>query len=99
MARKKGTFKTGGREPGTQNKVTRDLKNWIQAMIDGNRVQLEADLKALEPRERWNIIEKLMQYTIPKMQNVQATLELDKLTEEQITKITDELLNKLDHEN
>ena len=99
MARKKGTSKTGGREPGTQNKVTRDLKNWIQAMIDGNRVQLEADLKALEPRERWNIIEKLMQYTIPKMQNVQATLELDKLTEEQITKITDELLNKLDHEN
>ncbi|MDR2475707.1 MAG: hypothetical protein LBD45_07595 [Bacteroidales bacterium] len=69
MAQKKG--KTGnpyGRPKGTPNKVTTDLRQWVKSLIENNQELLEKDLASLEPKERWQIIEKLMQYIIPKKQ-------------------------------
>ena len=88
-----------GRPNGAGNKTTVELKNWIQALIDNNRRQLKTDLKALEPMQRWTIIEKLMSYTIPKLQNVEANLEFDGLNEDAINRITTELLNTLQNDN
>jgi hypothetical protein len=73
--KKKGTPKTGGREKGTPNKVTSDLRAWIALLIENNREQLESDLEALEPKERWQLIEKLMQYVIPKKQQDETLQE------------------------
>jgi hypothetical protein len=64
--RTKGTQKTGGRAKGTPNKVTTDLRTWVSMLIENNRERLEKDLETLEPKERWMLIEKLMQYVIPK---------------------------------
>jgi hypothetical protein len=67
MAQKKGqTGNPNGRPKGTSNKVTTDLRQWVNLIIDNNREQLEKDFDALEPKERWQLIEKLMQYVIPK---------------------------------
>jgi hypothetical protein len=66
MARGKGTPKTGGRKKGTPNKATADLKAWISTLIASNMVQVEADLNALEPKDRCLFIEKLLQYVVPK---------------------------------
>jgi len=98
MARQKGSVKTGGRGSGTPNRVTTELKTWIQSLIDNNRVQLEADLKALEPKERWQVVERLMQYTTPKLQNIEATLEYDKLTDEHLNMIVTDLLNNIEND-
>jgi hypothetical protein len=87
MANKKGSEKKGGRVKGTPNKITLELRSWVALLIDNNRQQLEKDLKALDPKERWNIIEKLIQYTIPKMQSVSNEIEFAKLTDEQINHI------------
>lgn len=87
MANKKGSEKKGGRVKGTPNKITLELRSWVALLIDNNRQQLEKDLKALDPKERWNIIEKLIQYTIPKMQSVSNEIEFEKLTDEQINHI------------
>jgi hypothetical protein len=81
--------------PKKPNRATTELKLWIQALIDRNRPVLEFDLLAMEPIQRWQIIEKLMQYTIPKMQSVEANLELDRLTDEHLERIVTDLLNKL----
>lgn len=68
MARQKndGKGRLGGRSKGTPNKVTATAKEWLAALIDKNRRQIERDLKQLEPKERLQILEKLMQYVIPK---------------------------------
>jgi uncharacterized protein (UPF0305 family) len=66
MAAKKGHSKSGGRGKGTPNKVTQSMREWVQTLIDNNRERLERDFEALEPKERWLLIEKLMQYIIPK---------------------------------
>ena len=75
MSLRKGeTNNPNGRPKGKPNKATAELKTWITELIDNNRDQLEIDLKSMHPKERWQIIERLMQYTTPKMQNTQMEM-------------------------
>ena len=97
MGKQKGTKKTGGRGKGTPNKITSDLRTWVSELINDNRKQLKKDLKSLEPKERWAVIEKLMCYAIPKMQSVEASVNIDNLTNEQIDLIITEITKDLDN--
>lgn len=96
MARPKGTKKTGGRKKGTPNKVTESTRSWISRLIEENKTQIEEDLKALEPKERLQVLERFMQYTIPKMQSVQAKINLNDLTDEQLNTIIDEITQDIE---
>lgn len=79
MARPKndGRGRIGGRQKGTPNKVTTSVKAWIKELVDGHRDTLEADLMEMSPKERWDVIEKLLNYIIPKQQSVQADVVVD----------------------
>lgn len=68
--------KTGGRQKGTPNKTTGQLKQRISCIIDQYETsgQLSRDIEALEPRERITIMERLMQYVVPKMKSVEMEL-------------------------
>ena len=91
MGRAKGTRKTGGRTKGTPNKVTANVKDWLCQLIDKNRLQIERDIKALEPKDRLQVLEKFMQYTTPKMQSIQTTVDFNQLTDDQLENVIDEL--------
>lgn len=100
MAREKndGKGRLGGRTKGTPNKVTSTVKEWLAELIDKNRKQMEKDIKQLEPRERLQVLEKLMPYVIPKQQAVNAVIDYDKLSEEQIDNIVAEVTKGIDGE-
>lgn len=68
------TNNPNGRPKGTPNKVTQNMREWIAALIDNNREQIEEDLKALEPKERVQMLERLMQYVVPKQQAVSTDM-------------------------
>ena len=72
-----------------------DLRSWFSKLIDKNRDQIQRNLTALPSKERLQVLEKFMQYTIPKMQNAEAKLDLDKLRDEQIDQILNELAENL----
>lgn len=105
MAQRKGqTGNPKGRPKGKPNKVTSELKSWIQELIDGNRDNFEKDLKKLEPKDRLMIIEKLMNYVVPKQQaisveaQVQAEYaELEKLLDKAPEKVVDALLERMNN--
>ncbi len=92
---KKGVINNpAGRKKGTPNKATAELKQWIQCLIDDNRIQLEQDLMRLDPKDRWIIVERLMQYTTPKMANIEA-----KLSDEDLNQVVNEILKNINDEN
>jgi hypothetical protein len=77
MGLKKGqTGNPGGRPKGTPNKVTTDLRKWVEQLINNNLSQMKRDLKQLEPKERLMILEKLMQYTIPRQQAISVEAQI-----------------------
>ena len=69
MGKQKGQQKTGGREKGTPNKTTRDVREFLFTVIQNNMQQLETDLLKLEPKERWQTISGLFPYIVTKKEN------------------------------
>lgn len=98
MARPKGMPKTGGRQKGTPNKVTSSVKGWLSCLIDKNRRQIEKDLKAVKPLERLQMLEKLMQYVVPKQQTVKAAVNFENLTDEELTALIGELTKEIEED-
>ena len=88
-----------GRPKGKPNKVTQDMRQWLSAVLEKNRSQMEKDLKALEPKERLQILERLMQYVIPKQQAVSAAVDFSKLTDSQMDTIVTEITKGIDNED
>ena len=93
------TNNPNGRPKGKPNKITQDMRGWLTAIIDKNRKQMEKDLKKLEPKDRLQILEKLMQYVVPKQQAVSAEIDLNKLTDEQLDAVVSELTKGIDDED
>lgn len=99
MPFKKGQSGNPRGRPKKPNKATAELRSWIQALIDGNRSRLESDLLTMEARDRWTIIERLMSYCLPKMQSVDASVQFDRLTDDHIDIIVNQLLNTIQNDN
>ena len=77
MAQKKGqTGNPNGRPKGTPNKATQDLRAWIDGLLNDNRDMIISDLRQIEPYQRLQIVEKLMQYTIPKQQSISIEAQI-----------------------
>jgi len=68
MSREKGQPKTGGREKGTPNKVTKTVRESIFDIVSDNIGTVKDDLKSLEPKERLQIISGLLPYIVSKRQ-------------------------------
>lgn len=99
MAQRKGhTGNPNGRPKGSPNKITQDMRAWLSGLLDNNRSQIERDLAALEPKERLMILEKFMQYTLPKVQSIEQELNLNTLaalSEEQVNAIVEDIVTAL----
>lgn len=97
MARQKndGRGRLGGRTAGTPNKVSGTLKEWLTSLIDKNRDQIEKDLQDLEPKERLQMMEKLMQYVIPKQAAQQVKLDFESMTDEQLQQLVNDITKEV----
>ena len=59
----------------------------------GDRKQIEQDLQALEPKDRIAMLERLMQYVLPKQQAIKA--EIGNLTDAELSEVADQVLNQV----
>lgn len=87
--------KTGGRKKGTPNKSTTLGKEVIVSLLTdyANSGLMTADFMALEPKDRLVIAERLMQYTMPKMQSTAVDLsagDREKTIEDRLSELAGE---------
>ncbi len=80
-------LKTGGRVQGTPNAITSDLRAKINTIVEKQIDNIEADLQALEPKERLQIVEKLISYCVPKLQAQSIEIDLNSLSDAQLDQI------------
>ena len=59
-------FKTGGRQQGQPNKLTRELRAMLGEIVKKEIEKLPELLKELEPKDRAVILEKFTGYVLPK---------------------------------
>jgi len=96
MGLKKGqTNNAAGRPPGTPNKTTAEMRSWVSDLLGKNLKKLESDFNNLESKERFLIAEKLLQYVVPKQQAISAQIDLNRLSDEQLDMIINELTSNL----
>lgn len=88
-----GTPRSGGRQKGTPNKVTKSVRNILEKVISRNARHFQRDLDALEPKDRLIILEKFMQYIVPKQSAIKA--EINNLSPDEVEAVTAQLLESL----
>lgn len=87
-----------GRKPGTPNRVTGNFRQRIQQLLDDQFNQLQEDFKTLDPKERVNTFIRLLEYTTPKLQRTEATVDLSKLSDEDVEMLFDRAMAKMEQE-
>ena len=103
MAR--STFKQGnpygGRPKGSKNKTSSKVRESVQQLLDDNMDMIQHDLDQLEAKDRIKFLIDLMNFTIPKMKSVEASVtsvvELDENKIAQLERMQ-ELLNDIEDE-
>lgn len=91
MAFQQGHKKVGGRRAGTPNKATSSLRNWVRLFVTRNAKQAQRDLDALDPKDRLILLEKFMRYTIPQQQAVSAAVDLNRLSDDQLNQVIEQI--------
>ena len=62
--------KTGGREPGTPNRLTKDLRITLKNIFANEIEKIPALLESLPPKEKIEIIIKIMPFVLPRIDSV-----------------------------
>ena len=62
-------YKTGGRTEGTPNRITGEVRERINSIIESEFTSeaIKKDLSKLDPEKRLKILIKLLEYTTPKL--------------------------------
>lgn len=68
-------IKTGGREAGTPNRLTKELRKVLKDLLHQELENLPEHLNRLEPKERLEILVKLLPYAIPVVRSVNYTVD------------------------
>lgn len=67
--------KTGGRAAGTPNKITGELRKTLKGIIANELDALPETLGALPPKERLELLIKLLPFCMPKVDSISGTYD------------------------
>ena len=65
--------KYGGREKGTPNRLTKELRTILKDVIYNELDKIEELLESLEPKERLELVIKILPFILPKVDKIRHT--------------------------
>ena len=78
------TNNPNGRPAGSPNKITAEVRQSLQSALSGEIEKIGKLLESLEPKERLEIIVKLLQYILPRLESETVNLDRNWTTEMKI---------------
>lgn len=73
MAFENGHIKLGGREVGTTNKLTKEVRAVLKEVVNNELCNLPESLNKLDTKERLEIMIRLLPYVLPKVKPIYPT--------------------------
>ena len=71
--------KTGGRTAGTENKTTKETRAVLKEVINNELLNIEYLLCELQPKERLELVIKLMPFVLPKLASEQIERPIENI--------------------
>jgi len=65
--------KHGGRQKGTPNRMTKELRSVLKDVLYQELEQIQTHLDTLKPKERVELLIKLMPFVLPKVTSISHT--------------------------
>jgi hypothetical protein len=62
--------KYGGRQEGTPNKLTKEIRTVLKDLIYKELDEIKEHLDSLEPKQRIELVIKLIPYVLPKVESI-----------------------------
>jgi hypothetical protein len=62
--------KFGGRKKGTPNRLTKELRAVLKGVVFNELESLEENLTLLDPKERIELVIRLMPYAVPRVRDI-----------------------------
>jgi hypothetical protein len=69
--------KTGGRVAGTPNRVTSELRKTLKGIIASELESLPTTFEQLQPKERLDLLVKLLPFCMPKVNQISGSYDTD----------------------
>jgi hypothetical protein len=69
--------KTGGRVAGTPNRVTSELRKTLKGIIASELESLPTTFEQLQPKERLDLLVKLLPFCMPKVNQISGSYDSD----------------------
>lgn len=92
MFKKGKSGNPNGRPKGSKNKATTSVRVWLAQLIDDNREQLAKDFKNLSAKDRLAMLDKFLQYLIPKQST--TGVDFNTLSDAQVDDVINQLMKK-----
>ena len=86
-------IKTGGRVKGVKNVKTVDLRHSINSFIAKNFAAAQEAYDKLQPKDQLTFLSQLLKYSLPTLASVSASINFEKMTDENLNIIIEELKN------
>lgn len=67
--------KSGGRQKGTPNKNTKEIRDKFQSLIEEALPKLKDDIESLEPKDRIKTIIELSKFVLPTLKATEFTTD------------------------
>ena len=90
-------FETGesgnmrGRPPGSQNKVSSELRQAISDFLVDNVDEVKETWKELKPQQKLMFWRDLLRYTVPVMQSTEIISDFERMSDGQLRQVIEEL--------
>lgn len=91
-------IKTGGRQKGTPNKTTAEIKEMIAQFVGNNLEDIQKNYDQLEPEKKLHFFEKVLKFVLPQQKETTQVIDISNLSEPELDKLIDEALKKENHE-